>query len=174
MIINENETIVEGGNENRVYEISYILVPTITEDAAAEKINSLKQSIATLGASFISEEAPYIRDLAYEMLRVIKNINNRFDTGYFGWIKFEIDPINLPKVEKLFKLDEDVIRFLSVKADRDINVYTKKIVEKNIEDNLNIDTTNEELVETKVISTPEEAPVVTEAVTENTIQTASN
>ena len=142
---NENETIVEGGNENRVYEISYILVPTITEDVAAEKINSLKQSIATLGASFISEEAPYMRDLAYEMLRVIKNVNNRFDTGFFGWIKFELDPANLAKVEKMFKLDEDVIRYIAVKADRDINIYTKKIVERSAIEEVNIDTTKEEV-----------------------------
>jgi ribosomal protein S6 len=140
---NENETIVEGGNENRVYEISYILVPTMLEDAAAEKINSLKQSIASLGASFISEEAPYARDLAYEMLRVIKNVNNRFDTGYFGWIKFELDPANLIKVEKFFKLDEDIIRYIAVKANRDVNIYTKKITEKVVPDNVNIDTTNE-------------------------------
>lgn len=140
---NENETIVEGGNENRVYEISYILVPTITEEAAAEKINSLKQSIASEGASFISEEAPYMRDLSYEMLRVIKNVNNRFDTGYFGWVKFELDPSKLTKVEKAFKLDEDVIRYLAVKADRDINIYTKRIIEKVLEDNVNIDTTTE-------------------------------
>lgn len=142
---NENETIVEGGNENRVYEISYILVPTITEDAAAEKINSLKQSIASQGASFISEEAPYMRDLAYEMLRVIKNVNNRFDTGFFGWIKFELDPANLAKVEKMFKLDEDVIRYMAVKADRDINIYTKKIVERSAIEEVNIDTTKEEV-----------------------------
>lgn len=149
---NENETIVEGGNENRVYEISYILVPTITEDAAAEKINSLKQSIASQGASFISEEAPYMRDLAYEMLRVIKNVNNRFDTGFFGWIKFELDPANLTKVEKMFKLDEDVIRYIAVKADRDINIYTKKIVERQATEEVNIDTTKEEV---KVEEKPE-------------------
>jgi small subunit ribosomal protein S6 len=144
---NENETIVEGGNENRVYEISYILVPTITEDAAAEKISSLKQSIADLGASFISEEEPYMRDLAYEMLRVIKNVNNRFDTGFFGWIKFELDPANLTKVEKILKLDEDVIRYIAVKADRNINIYTKKIVAKSFTEEVNIDTTKEVEVE---------------------------
>lgn len=145
----ENETIVEGGIENRVYEISYILVPTISEEAAAEKINSLKQSIASEGASFISEEAPYMRDLSYEMLRVIKNVNNRFDTGYFGWVKFELDPSKLAKVEKSFKLDEDVIRYIAVKADRDINIYTKKIIEKVVEDNVNIDTTTEVTPEVK-------------------------
>lgn len=142
-MINKNETIVEEENITRVYEISYILVPTITEDVATEKINSLKKSIADLGASFISEEAPYMRDLAYEMLRVIKNVNNRFDTGFFGWIKFELDPASLAKVEKMFKLDEDVIRYIAVKAERDINIYTKKVVEKSIAEEVNIDTTKE-------------------------------
>jgi small subunit ribosomal protein S6 len=148
-MINKNETIVEEENITRVYEISYILVPTLAEDVAAEKINSLKKSIADLGASFISEEAPYMRDLAYEMLRVIKNINNRFDTGFFGWIKFELDPADLTKVEKMFKLDEDVIRYIAVKADRDINIYTKKVVEKAAIEEVNIDTTKEEVLEDK-------------------------
>jgi small subunit ribosomal protein S6 len=140
---NENETIVEAGNESRVYEISYILVPTISEEAAAEKINSLKATIATHGGSFISEEVAYTRDLAYEMLTVIKNVNTRFNTGYFGWIKFDLDPAAIAKVEKTLKLDEEVVRFLTVKADRDINIYTKKVVERIERDEANIDTTNE-------------------------------
>ena len=130
----------------RSYEVSYILVPTISEDSATAKAEAFKKSIADLGASFISEETPYMRDLAYEMVRVIKNANNRFDTGYFGWVKFEIDPASLPAFEKSIKLDEEVIRYLVVKADRDINVYTKKSMQaKSIEsDEANIDTANQD------------------------------
>lgn len=143
----ENETIVDSEESiKRVYEVSYILVPTISEDSATAKAEAFKKSIADLDASFISEETPYMRDLAYEMVRVIKNANNRFDTGYFGWVKFEIDPKNLASFEKAIKLDEEVIRYLVVKADRDINVYTKKSMQaKSIEsDEANIDTANQD------------------------------
>ncbi len=157
---NENETIVEAGNEPRVYEISYILVPTLSEEAAAEKITSLKATIAAQGGSFISEEESYLKDLAYEMLAVIKNVNNRFDTGYFGWVKFDLDPAAISKVEKTLKLDEDVIRFLTVKADRNINIYTKKITERLERDEANIDTTTEAApVVDNVASTKDEVVV---------------
>jgi ribosomal protein S6 len=136
----ENESIVEDEINARVYEISYILVPTMSETQAVEKINSLKSSIATLGGSFISEEAPYMRDLSYEMLRVIKNINNRFDTGYFGWIKYELDAALISKIDKTLKLDEEVIRYLVVKADRNVNIITRKESAVQVSDAVNLDT----------------------------------
>jgi ribosomal protein S6 len=80
-----NETIVD----SRVYEISFIFDNKLDEGTALKKAETLKQSIATLGGSFISEEAPYMRELAYEMIKVQNNINVRFNEGYFGWIKFE-------------------------------------------------------------------------------------
>lgn len=117
-----NESVVD----NKVYEISYVLVPTLSEDAALEKINALKESIATMNGSFISEETPYIRELAYEMIRVIRNANQRFSEGYFGWVKFEMSPAQILTLEEKLKLDEDFIRFLLVKADRDLNFFTKR------------------------------------------------
>ena len=139
----ENETIVDSEESiKRVYEVSYILVPTISENSATAKAEAFKKSIADLGASFISEEAPYMRDLAYEMVRVIKNANNRFDTGYFGWIKFEMDPSLLATFEKNIKLDEDVIRYLAIKADRDLDVFTRKALTAKVREGeeANIDT----------------------------------
>ena len=144
----ENETIVEGEETiKRVYEASYILVPTMSEDSATAKAEAYKKSIADLGASFIFEETPYMRDLAYEMVKVIKNANNRFDTGYFAWIKFEADSVALDALDKILKLDEDVIRYLVVKADRDVNIFTKKTLQAKIreDDEANIDTANQDI-----------------------------
>ena len=90
-----NETIVD----NRVYEISFIFDNKLDEETALKKADALKQSIATLGGSFISEEAPYMRELAYEMIRVVNNVNIRFNEGYFGWIKFELSG---DKVKEVF------------------------------------------------------------------------
>ena len=117
-----NETIVD----SRVYEISFIFDNKLDEETALKKGDALKQSIATLGGSFISEETPYLRELAYEMIRVQKNINVRFNTGYFGWIKFEIDADKIEELEKGLKLDEEVVRFLTVKTVRENTVYTKR------------------------------------------------
>jgi ribosomal protein S6 len=142
-----NETIVD----SRVYEISFIFDNKLDEEAALEKGNAIKQSIATLGGSFISEEAAYMRELAYEMIRVQNNINVRFNDGYFGWIKFELDGSKVKELEKGLKADEHVIRYLVVKTVRENTVYTKRapvikaetLVDNDTDDVVNIDTTKD-------------------------------
>lgn len=166
-----NETIVD----NRIYEISFIFDNKLDEGAALEKSNAIKQSIATLGGSFISEETPYMRELAYEMTRVVNNVNVRFNEGYFGWIKFELDPVKIKELEKDIALDAEVIRYLVVKTVRENTVYTKRtpvVKLESLSDNetddteevtkdVNIDTTTDidpiEVVDGEVDESSEEA-----------------
>ena len=144
---NENETTVEA----RVYEISFIFDNKLDEQTALEKSNALNQSIATLGGSFISEEAPYMRELAYEMIRVVNNVNIRFNEGYFGWIKFSFDSSKVKEFEKALKLDEQLVRYLVVTTVAENTVYTKRapvikaetLVNNETDDMVNIDTTKD-------------------------------
>lgn len=151
-----NETTVD----SRVYEISFIFDNRLDESAALEKSNALKQSIATLGGSFISEEAPYMRELAYEMIRVINNVNVRFSEGYFGWIKFEMSPLKVKQFEAPVALDEEVIRYLVVGTVKDNTVFTKRAPVVKVEslagneDEANIDTTREPVPETAASEAP--------------------
>ncbi len=117
-----NETKVD----SRVYEISFIFDNKLDEETALAKSNAIKQSIATLGGSFISEEAPYMRELAYEMIRVVNNVNVRFNVGYFGWVKFELEPSKVKEIEKGLKLDEEIVRYLVVATVAENTVYTKR------------------------------------------------
>ena len=121
-----NETIVDSRVYDRVYELSFIFDNKLDEAAALEKSNAIKQSIATLGGSFISEETPYMRELAYEMIRVVNNVNVRFNEGYFGWIKFEMPAENIKALEKKLKEDEQVVRAIVVKTVAENTVYTKR------------------------------------------------
>lgn len=148
--------------DSRVYEISFIFDNKLDEGAALEKSNAIKQSIATLGGSFISEEAPYMRELAYEMTRVVNNINVRFSEGYFGWIKFEMDAEKVKELEKGLKADNQIVRYLIVKTVRENTVFTKRapVVKAeslvNNENDTDIDTT---------VEVVESAPVVEETTT---------
>lgn len=145
-----NETIVD----SRVYEISFIFDNKLDESAALKKAETLKQSIATLGGSFISEEAPYMRELAYEMIRVQNNINVRFNEGYFGWIKFDLSPEKVAELEKGVKLDEEVVRYLIVRTVAENTVYTKRapvIKAESLVDNED-GPTDEEIVAAKEVN----------------------
>ena len=153
---NENETTVD----SRVYEISFIFDNKLDEGAALEKSNAIKQSIAALGGSFISEEAPYMRELAYEMIRVVNNVNVRFNEGYFGWIKFELAGDKVKELEKGLKGDEELVRYLVVTTVRENTVYTKRApvikaetLVNNEDDTVNIDTTTDaDVAETPVVA----------------------
>lgn len=118
----EIESIVD----SRVYEVSYFFDNKIEESAALAKVDALKQSIATLGGSFVSEEAPYMREMAYEMIRVVNNVNIRFNEGYFGWVKFELSADKVKTLEKTLKDDEEAVRYIIVKTVAENTVFTKR------------------------------------------------
>ena len=122
--MNENESVMD---EGKVYEISYILDGRLDESRAAEKAEAFKKDIASLGGSFISEETPYVRELSYEMIRVVNNVNVRFNEGYFGWVKFELTPSKVEELDKKLKLDEEVVRFLVLKTVKGNDIFTKDI-----------------------------------------------
>jgi len=155
-----NESIMSGQDttEDQVYELSFIFDNKLTESAASEKLEALKELIASQNGGFISEEVPYKRELAYEMTRVQHNLNVKFEAGYFGWVKFEISPENISQIDKVLKLDEEIVRFMIIKTERGDDVFTKnqnvfktrrgiflaETVEKNNENvEVNIDTTSE-------------------------------
>lgn len=156
-----NEIETEMLNEKEIYEISFIFDNRLTEEKANEKLSSLKENIASLNGSFISEETPYLRELSYEMIRVVNNVNVRFSEGYFGWVKFELLPRDISEINKKLSLDEEIVRFLTVKADKDYDVFTKdlpvmkadpsiaSIVKKDevANESVDIDTTSEDILE---------------------------
>lgn len=152
---NENETTVD----SRIYEISFIFDNKLDEETALAKSNAIKQSIATLGGSFISEEAPYMRELAYEMIRVVNNVNIRFNEGYFGWIKFELSGDKVKELEKGLKLDEELVRYLVVSTVRENTVYTKRA--PVIKTETLVDNENDDIVVDSTIDTTKD-PDITE------------
>ncbi len=116
---------IETEIDSRVYETALLMVDSVSEDEALDKYNTIKQSIADLGASFISEELPYLRGLSYEMVRVIKNQNVRFNQAYFTWVKYNIDPARVIELNKKLALDEEIIRYMTVSTVAENTTYTK-------------------------------------------------
>lgn len=117
--------------DNRVYELSFLLVPTISEENTALKVAGLKEVLAKHGASFISEDAPSYLQLAYPMYRVISNKKTKFADAYFGWVKFEIDPSVLIEIKDIFDRDEDLLRYLLISTVAESTLAPKKVSGKN-------------------------------------------
>jgi len=109
-----------------VYEVGYLLVPTIAEENVGGEVTTLKDNLSSNGASFISEEFPKFIDLAYEMSRLIDNKKQKFNSAYFGWVKFETTPSKAKTIKEMLDKDEKLIRFILIKTVRENTMSVKK------------------------------------------------
>lgn len=114
------------GNEARIYEFSYLLVPTLSHEAAVSKIEALKSKIASYGGEVIGEENPHIRGLAYEMRAAINNAYQTYNDAYFGWVKFELPYEKTGALTKDIELDKEIFRFLLIKTVRENTIWSKR------------------------------------------------
>lgn len=115
---------------SRVYEVGYLLVPTLSEENVPAVYSSLKDLVVSLGGEIISDEMPKIISLAYVMSKVIQNLRNKFDSAYFGWVKFEINSEKVLELKKKLDLDQNFIRFLILKTVRENTIAAKRFVRR--------------------------------------------
>ena len=109
----------ENISDNRVYEIGFLVLPTIAEEKVPEVAGGLRAAIEAAGGAIISDEAPRMIRLAYVMEKVIDNKKQKFDTASFGWVKFELDPASLEELQKTFEGTKEVLRALTIKTTRE-------------------------------------------------------
>ena len=112
--------------EMNVYELAFNFSPALGEEALATEFGNLKDALTKGAAVFIEEEYPKLIDLAYEMNKIIDHKRNRFNSAYFGWIKFEILATELLKFENEFKLNNNVIRYMILRTVKESTLAPKK------------------------------------------------
>ncbi len=119
------------GADGRVYELGYLLVPTISPENVPINYGNLKDLIMKEGGEIISDEMPKEIELAYTMSKVIQNIRSKFNSAYFGWIKFEMNPEQVLELKKKLDLDRILIRFLILKTVRENTIAAKRFIQKD-------------------------------------------
>lgn len=107
---------VEKVDEGRVYELSFILLPSLAESEIPAKVGSVKDLITKAGGAVVSNEDPILIDLAYPMTRVTPNSRTKVSSGYFGWIKFELSSEEIGKIKTKLDTDGEVVRYLLIKT----------------------------------------------------------
>ena len=153
----------------RVYEIGYLFLPALGTDGVAEAVGEIKSKLAEMGAEHISEgEAQHI-DLAYEMIKVIDNQNHFLNTGYFGWLKFSINPEAIADITDMLDASPSMLRYLLSKTSREdtmMNAKPMASAEVVTPDSYKI-TTPDEVVEKKEETVKEAPEETTEAPAED-------
>lgn len=95
----------------RNYEIMYIVKPTLDEDtidAVAKKVDDI---IAGIGGEVEKTDKRGRKRLAYEV--------KDFKDGFYVLTEFKADPAQITEMERLLKLNDDVIRHLVVRREEE-------------------------------------------------------
>jgi small subunit ribosomal protein S6 len=92
------------------YEVTYILRPTLEEADADARVETIAETIKAQGGEIQGEiEKMGKRRLAYEI--------DDLREGYYVVMKFKSEPTASKELERLMRLNEDVMRALFIKLD---------------------------------------------------------
>jgi ribosomal protein S6 len=127
--IDKEESVLDDEKESRlgVYEVGYIMLPTIAEENLGGEVTVFKDIFTENGATFISDEYPKLIELAYEMSRSILNKKQKFSYGYFGWVKFSASAEEIVKIKKMLDKNEKLIRYLLIKTVRENTMSQRRV-----------------------------------------------
>lgn len=89
------------------YETMFIVKPTLVEDEIKSKIEFYKEAIIKNGGEIETCLDMGMRHLAYEIKK-----NKR---GYYFVIYFKAEPSLILELERLYRINEDILRFIVVK-----------------------------------------------------------
>lgn len=112
--------------ESRIYETSYWLISTLDEAKLEESHKTILGFITKNGGEIISEALPEIADISYPMAKIISNKRMWFTTGYFGWVKYEIQSTVVDDIDQEMSKFDPMIRFLTVKTVREDTMASLK------------------------------------------------
>ena len=105
--------------ELTVYEIGYLILPSIPEDKLSNVTDTIRKVIAKDGGVEIAAEEPFKENLAYTMSKTIGASRYVLSDAYLGWIKFEVAKDKIAAIKVAVEKIEEVLRFLLIKTPRE-------------------------------------------------------
>jgi ribosomal protein S6 len=115
----ENESL------NRVYEVGFLLVPGLAEERVGSEVTKIKDAIEKAGGLMISEGFPSLRKLTYTIAKRVEAKIERYNEGYFGWIKYEASTDSAEALHKMLTANTNVIRFMLISTVRENTLYER-------------------------------------------------
>ena len=110
------------------YETIYIADPTLDDDSLKEAIDKFSDLIKKLKGYIVKVNEWGKRKLAYEV--------KRFDKGYYVVLDFCALPKMVTELERNLKLDDRILKYITVKIDENVDPKDLVSKEKEIEDTM--------------------------------------
>ncbi len=113
------------GNNMNCYETLFVVKPTLTEEEIASQIAKVKDVLAKEGAELVGTDDMGMKKLAYPVQK-----NNR---GYYTVLFYKAEGTVIDELERNLKINEDVIKFLTVKysKNKEIAQFDKLVAAAN-------------------------------------------
>ncbi|MFZ9028903.1 MAG: 30S ribosomal protein S6 [Crocinitomicaceae bacterium] len=100
------------------YETVFILTPVLSEEQTKEAVQKFESEIKSMGGKVKHSESWGLRKLAYPI--------QKKSTGFYFMLEYEGEGNLVSDLEVTFKRDERVMRFLTVKMDKDHLAWAEK------------------------------------------------
>ena len=100
------------------YETVFIMNPVLSEEQMRETVKKFTKTLKNHKAKIGNEEYWGLKKLKYPIQK--KN------TGFYYFIEFEAEGTTIPDLEILFKRDERVMRWLTVRLDKYSIAYSER------------------------------------------------
>ncbi len=109
----------ESTENAEVYELGYLVLPSIAEEALGEVEAKLEKLVSEAGGTKIAGESPRKIDLSYKMTKTVGASRYVVNDAYIGWMKFEAAPSAVPALKETFGRLDEIVRSLLIKAPRE-------------------------------------------------------
>ncbi|EQB40088.1 30S ribosomal protein S6 [Sulfurimonas hongkongensis] len=93
----------------RNYENLVIIKPTFTAEEIQSSIKAIEETITSNGGVIATTDAMGMRKLAYPI--------NKNERGYYHVIYYSVAPAAISEIERRFRINEDLLRFVTIKYD---------------------------------------------------------
>ena len=93
----------------RNYENLVIVKPTLTAEEIQASIQAIEEVITSNGGEIATTKAMGMRKLAYPI--------NKNERGYYHVIYYSIAPAAIAEIERRFRINEELLRFVTIKYD---------------------------------------------------------
>jgi small subunit ribosomal protein S6 len=109
----------------RHYENLVIVKPTLTEEEIQSSIAAVEEVLTSNGAQIVARDAMGMKKLAYPI--------NKNERGYFHVVYYTMDPSSIEEVERRFRINEDLLRFVTIKYDskREVKAWNDLVAKTN-------------------------------------------
>ncbi len=107
----------------RHYENLVIVKPTLTAEEIKRQLSNIEDIITSNGGDIVARDEMGMRKLAYPI--------NKNERGFMYVIYFKMDPASIAEVERRYRINEELLRFVTIKYDskREVTAWNK-LVEK--------------------------------------------